>query len=560
MAYPVVLAPLPTSNDVTEWNELIRRVTESRDCFDEVVSKFVKQILMDLAYAETEPHNVSRAAEAVPRQRTARNDAAHKIAYAISEQLSLATIGERTAPLSRVQLGKVWSNTIGRLRKILDKRDRDMELLALERARKKRGWKLRTLTNYYDIDWASLPNPWPVHELVSHPVAMPVDVPESPAVFADIFRDLESNAVESHTAERGKIFEDGRLDMCKQVVGPPHIGALMKSLRSNSHVEHFLLGNNVSGKRGTDAISDYIRTKPAHSHIKTWYLAGNEIDGHGMTNLADAMLTDPDVRYVWLKRNPIGPGEGARALARLVAEHPGLRLLDLQETGLLDEGLEILCEGLRGNKTLRTLYLDGSGIRLHGIRALADVLNTTNIRNLYLSVNAFRDEGCLALAEALRKNTTLKRLSLSSVGMGPVGCKAVCEALADHPRLFLLDLGFYRTTIVLRELPNNLTDESAPFVAELLRKNKRLESFSVKCCYFTPAGMSVIADAMAESPNLIAWNVRQFDWCYTGGLGNRISEMREKHRAGREGKHLNEFNMRNPHAVLHIRSVYRGKM
>lgn len=555
---PLVLAPAPSTeaNDTTTWSTLVESTNADSSLLETTVAKFGKQILADLAALEaSEPHKITRAADFVSRPRTSRTFPNMVIDY-----LSTALVGPRTSPLSRIQQNKMYTNTICKLHRALETRDKQMELLALERAKTRRGWKLRTLTNYYDIDWSTLPNPWPIHELVLRPVAMPVEIPGA-AVFKDIFADLASDATSSTMAERGKIFEDGRLDMCKQVVGPPHISTLMRSLRGNTHIEHFLLGNNVSGTAGVDAISEYIRTKPAHSHIKTWYLAGNEIDGAGMSKLVDAMLRDTDMKYLWLKRNPIGSEEGADALARLVAGHSTLRLLDLQESGILDAGLIKLCEGLRGNRTLRTLYLDGCGIRSSGIAALAAVLNTTQIRNLYLSVNAFRDEGCLALAAALRSNKTLKRLSLSSVGMGPAGCKAICEALHNHPTLFLLDLGFYRTTIVLRELPNHLTDEAAPYVADLLRCG-RLESFSVKCCYMTPAGMEIISEGMAACPSLIAWNVRQFDWCYSGALGNKIAAMRDDHRAGFSGnpKHLNDFNMRNPHCVEYIRSVYRGKM
>jgi len=42
--------------------------------------------------------------------------------------------------------------------------------------------------------------------------------------------------------QRGVEYSDGRMDLCKMVLGPNNIGALMQSLRTNKTVTHFLLG------------------------------------------------------------------------------------------------------------------------------------------------------------------------------------------------------------------------------------------------------------------------------------------------------------------------------
>jgi hypothetical protein len=81
---------------------------------------------------------------------------------------------------------------------------------------------------------------------------------------------------------RGIFYSDGRMDLCKQVVGPGSISPLMDCLRHNSHIRHFLLGNNVIGHVGARAVSDFI----AHnSKVVTWYLAGNCIDAEGVEKL-----------------------------------------------------------------------------------------------------------------------------------------------------------------------------------------------------------------------------------------------------------------------------------
>ena len=48
---------------------------------------------------------------------------------------------------------------------------------------------------------------------------------------------------------RGAYYNDGRIDMCKQVVGSDWISELVDSVKSNANVKHFLLGNNIVGDR-----------------------------------------------------------------------------------------------------------------------------------------------------------------------------------------------------------------------------------------------------------------------------------------------------------------------
>ena len=65
--------------------------------------------------------------------------------------------------------------------------------------------------------------------------------------------------------EKGVLYSDGRLDLCKMVTGPRNIGDLMDSLKTNSHSKHFLLGNNIIGPTGVEAIASFIEQHPPAS-------------------------------------------------------------------------------------------------------------------------------------------------------------------------------------------------------------------------------------------------------------------------------------------------------
>jgi hypothetical protein len=308
---------------------------------------------------------------------------------------------------------------------------------------------------------------------------------------------------------KGVIYQDGRMDLCKMVVGPDHIYKLMDSLRGNDFVRHFLLGNNIIGPVGAQAIADFIRELPGR--MDTWYLAGNCIDGPSFKILVDAMVGSSAVTNVWLKRNPLGPG-AAHDVFRLITETKNLRTLDLDQTELGNHGVADLFNelaafsGARGSKLpLRNIYLNGDGISSEAATAIGSFLKSPHcgLDSLYLSSNPFGDAGVEALAAALGCTSSLTRLSLQSVGVGTKGAVTLCKALTGHPSLRALDLGQAYTTEDLKQAYNYIDDEAVPAIADMLRITQHLEYFNLGHCAITPPELLKISSAVLESSSLL---------------------------------------------------------
>lgn len=247
--------------------------------------------------------------------------------------------------------------------------------------------------------------------------------------------------------DRGVLYADRRLDLCKMVVGPTHIADLMTSLKSNSFVEHFLLGNNIIGPRGARCIAEFLAEVP--NQISTWYLAGNCIDAASFSLLVDKWITSLSVTNIWLKRNPLMPNS-ANNIFRLITQTKNLRTLDLDQTRLGDAGVASLFEQLASFTAqtatylpLKHLYLNTVGIGVEGATALAKWLSQPHCRldALYISNNPLGNAGVTALAKGLAHNTSLTRLSLQSVGMSDDGAIALCASHSTHPALKMLDIG-----------------------------------------------------------------------------------------------------------------------
>ncbi|KAK6337811.1 hypothetical protein TWF696_001291 [Orbilia brochopaga] len=338
---------------------------------------------------------------------------------------------------------------------------------------------------------------------------------------------------------RGVVYADRRMDLCKMVVGPTSIVRLMTSLESNTFIEHFLLGNNIIGPTGADAIAAFLAKRPRA--MRTWYLAGNCIDTAALETLVDAMVRSPVIENLWLKRNPLGP-DSDQALFKLLSQLPRLRTLDLDQTDLGDGCLARLFSKLCDHfsdflpiappSPLHSLYLNGVGIlpgpvspsTSSAITHISTFLaqQTCQLTSLYLANNLLGDAGLATLAAGLRKNTSLQRLSLLSVGGSSTGFSVLFSALASHPSIRTLDASQSFSTIDLGMQFNAIDDAAVPAILELLSSSETLAYLDLGFTYISQSSLNTISRAVAGSKSLLYYNARSL-------LDNRSRDARQIH-------------------------------
>lgn len=358
----------------------------------------------------------------------------------------------------------------------------------------------------------------PLSDQVLHPVAMPVEVSEHKEL-AEFFEVLRSGkpAIGISADEigvydkyfKGAYYTDGRIDLCKQVVGPQHIHELLQSIRDNPNVEHFLLGNNIVGPSGAIDIANFIKDKTKKCNIKTWYLAGNSIDATGMQAIAEALAYDTHCESLWLKRNPIGV-EGAKAVAEMLKMNETIRVLDLDNCAIMDEGCKAVVEALyNNNNTLKSLYLDANGLtdvsgeyfRKYFLRWRDP--GDDGIEYLSLSVNRLGDAGAIAIASALvSRSYELKSLTIGSNRIELDGLKSLLM-LEELPCLEVLDIGYYKAAADMGELPNSFGDEGAREIAKFILSNSSVKYLGFHNTHITEKGLEMIAAVMPFNDSLM---------------------------------------------------------
>ncbi|MEU6077897.1 gala protein [Micromonospora sp. NPDC047074] len=222
---------------------------------------------------------------------------------------------------------------------------------------------------------------------------------------------------------RGTVQPDGRLDLCKQGVGPVQTARIVAAAVDSPLVRHLLLGTNGLGADGARAVAEALR--PGH-HLETLYLGCNRIDPAGVDALAARLAGDQTVRALWLKRNPVGD-EGVRRLAAALAVNTTIRTLDLVNVGMSVRGLAALAEALADReRPVQRLFLGGNGFGPDAVPVLGALVHAAGVRELYLAANHLGDVGVATLAELL--DGVEVTLGLGGNGITPVGV----AALAGH--------------------------------------------------------------------------------------------------------------------------------
>ncbi|MFN3199659.1 MAG: DUF924 family protein [Bradymonadia bacterium] len=398
----------------------------------------------------------------------------------------------------------------------------------------------------------------PISEAVIEPLPVPV-VPCPLDELAPLLEHLAADheQVSQDTAfPRGTLTPDGRLDLCKQVVGPAGIEPLLSAVDSNPQVKRLLLGNNIVGNTGAGAIAEFIRS--GQSPVQVWYIAGNHIDADGLAPICEALVGQLQVEGLWLKRNPI-KASGAVHLKRLLKGLTGLVTLDLVNTGLLDEGVREIMEGVRVNTSLRHLYLGTNGITPEGIEPVVRSLaEGSRLSSLFVSCNRLGDVGATALAEALKADGArgggLKRLSVASNRIGPDGAVALAEAVAEHPTLQMLSLGWNRATAAVGELGNRIGRRGCEAWAEVLRHNRTLRCLDVSHNGLRQDDVEILAEGAHCSSTLVGLRLAQY--------GERIEPVTlaalDEHLAGNQSRaSVTAEEVWTPTPTREILSVYR---
>lgn len=359
-------------------------------------------------------------------------------------------------------------------------------------------------------------------DVITEPKAMPVEVSEYEELsdFFDYLKSdgpvIENSVVDSEPCmkfNRGALYTDKRMDLCKQVVGPTHIGALMESLIPNNQVEHFLLGNNIIGREGGNQVGKYLEQK---HNMKTWYLAGNDLDEEAIKPVVNGLLNDTTCTQLWLKRNSLKVN-GIKEIARLMRVNKTIQVLDLHNTAVFDEGVEYLMDALKENRTLDYLYLDANGLTEASAKPIVDYFkylkenNLKGVTSIWLDMNKLFDDAIIEIVKELKDYTYLERFCIGSNGLSDKCIDQIVESFTNHPNLIVLDIAMYKATSDLGVVTNNIGDLGVEKLKPLIENNNKLQFLTVMMNGISKEGINKMAESIVKNNSLIYFEYTQYN-------------------------------------------------
>ena len=181
-----------------------------------------------------------------------------------------------------------------------------------------------------------------------------------------------------------------------------------------------------------------------------------------------------------------------------------LKILILKNNQI-DNKVIAIAEALKTNTTLLKLALDGNHIISSGVRAIAEALNiNTTLTILSLNSNRIYRSGISALAKTLKINKTLKTLNLEYTCIDKYGARLIANALKQNTTLLKLDL----------RKNCNFGDEGAKEFANALIQNTTLTELCVGDNNICDEGATAIVEALKINTTLLKLDIVQPDYQY----------------------------------------------
>jgi len=153
-----------------------------------------------------------------------------------------------------------------------------------------------------------------------------------------------------------------------------------------------------------------------------------------LTSLLSHLETNRDSPTISLAYASVGD-DGMAEVSRFVRDNSFVKYLDLRGNNIAAKGAVTLSNGLKLNRSLRSLNLKWNQIGRDntGVQALCEMLRTNvTISHVDFRNNRINNVGATYIGEMLRENTTITHLDVSWNDLGVDGGLALLEGLKHN--------------------------------------------------------------------------------------------------------------------------------
>lgn len=196
---------------------------------------------------------------------------------------------------------------------------------------------------------------------------------------------------------------------------PIALGHLLDGITNSGAKLKFLdLSDNAIGPVGAPPVIRFLEGPSANS-LEKLYLNNCGLGPEGSSSIAVPLARLKVLKEFICGRNRL-ENKGVTSMSKSFSELGCLEVLRLPQNGIHVKGIKAFAEALERNiKTIREIDLSDNTIKLEGCKALGDVLIASeNLRKLKLDDALLENRGFKEICEALTKSTVLNSLELAS--------------------------------------------------------------------------------------------------------------------------------------------------
>ena len=220
------------------------------------------------------------------------------------------------------------------------------------------------------------------------------------------------------------------------------------------------------------------------------------LSGDNVETLAKLLEYHVCIRELSLTKNHMDTKSWKR-LSEALKQNKSLITFEIRLNTITDECARHLVDGLKTNTSLRTLSLPSTDLTGSSISIILDSLSRhSSLSDLDIGFNDLQDDGCKSLAAFQLTTTNMKRLRMRDSGITDFGISRFFRAMKKNTRLAVLDIS-----------SNKIGKEPLNSLTEMLLHNRTLKELNLEKCNITRDGCRALARALRTNTSLRILNL-----------------------------------------------------
>ena len=259
-----------------------------------------------------------------------------------------------------------------------------------------------------------------------------------------------------------------------------------KSVLEQFDFLHYLnMSNCVLNSHIVTAVAELVRNS---THLKQLSFSNNNVEEAGATEVLISIAASTSLSVVEYSETVSTQNANLLFFRLRHNQHTMISILNLSKCSLTHHVADELSQFVRGSRQLHSLILHGNNIEVQFLISLAKgIKDCKSLQLLDVGRNAFGDEGCLALSQALHHNTSLTELHMAETCTGSTGLARLAVSLRQNINTHLSVLDLSR---------NVIGDKGAKDLRELLLFNTSLQWLQLRDNQIGRSGAMSLASAL----------------------------------------------------------------